>query len=51
MFSFGRVMRDRGGRRPVVRGGAVVEVREPEAFFSSPETDRAKDFLGKILHH
>ena len=31
--------------------GRIVEVREPEAFFSSPETDRAKDFLGKILHH
>jgi polar amino acid transport system ATP-binding protein len=31
--------------------GRIVEVREPEAFFSAPETDRAKDFLGKILHH
>ncbi|MEE1649211.1 amino acid ABC transporter ATP-binding protein [Brachybacterium sp. J144] len=31
--------------------GRIVEVRAPEDFFSAPETDRAKDFLGKILHH
>ncbi|MEE1618820.1 amino acid ABC transporter ATP-binding protein [Brachybacterium sp. J153] len=31
--------------------GRIVEVRSPEDFFSAPETDRAKDFLGKILHH
>ena len=31
--------------------GRIVEVRPPEEFFSSPESDRAKDFLGKILHH
>ena len=31
--------------------GRIVEVRPPEEFFSSPQTDRAKDFLGKILHN
>jgi glutamate transport system ATP-binding protein len=31
--------------------GAVVEDAEPEAFFSNPKSNRAKDFLGKILNH
>jgi glutamate transport system ATP-binding protein len=31
--------------------GAIVEDAEPEEFFSHPKTDRAKDFLGKILNH
>ncbi|WP_395312079.1 amino acid ABC transporter ATP-binding protein [Mycobacterium sp. AMU20-3851] len=31
--------------------GAIVEDAEPEEFFSSPKSDRAKDFLGKILNH
>lgn len=31
--------------------GAVVEDAEPAQFFGSPQTDRAKDFLAKILHH
>jgi glutamate transport system ATP-binding protein len=31
--------------------GAVVEDAEPEEFFSNPKSDRAKDFLGKILNH
>jgi glutamate transport system ATP-binding protein len=31
--------------------GAIVEDAEPEAFFSNPKSDRAKDFLGKILNH
>ena len=31
--------------------GAVVESAEPATFFDSPQTDRAKDFLGKILKH
>jgi glutamate transport system ATP-binding protein len=31
--------------------GAIVESAEPAEFFESPQTDRAKDFLGKILHH
>ncbi|MGA9373476.1 MAG: amino acid ABC transporter ATP-binding protein [Mycobacterium sp.] len=31
--------------------GAVVEDTEPEEFFNNPKSDRAKDFLGKILNH
>ena len=31
--------------------GAIVEDTDPESFFSNPESDRAKDFLGKILGH
>ena len=31
--------------------GAVVEQAEPEEFFSRPKSDRAKDFLSKILSH
>ncbi|HEU4360619.1 MAG TPA: amino acid ABC transporter ATP-binding protein [Mycobacterium sp.] len=30
--------------------GAIVEDGEPAAFFADPKTDRAKDFLGKILN-
>ncbi|MCF3168032.1 amino acid ABC transporter ATP-binding protein [Streptomyces californicus] len=31
--------------------GCVVEDRIPEDFFTSPSSDRAKDFLSKILKH
>jgi glutamate transport system ATP-binding protein len=31
--------------------GAIVESAEPKVFFESPQSDRAKDFLGKILSH
>ncbi|MFE6702683.1 amino acid ABC transporter ATP-binding protein [Streptomyces sp. NPDC057718] len=31
--------------------GCVVEDRVPEDFFTNPESDRAKDFLSKILKH
>ncbi|WP_298251758.1 amino acid ABC transporter ATP-binding protein [uncultured Arthrobacter sp.] len=31
--------------------GAIMEQATPEEFFTSPQTDRAKDFLGKILAH
>ncbi|MER5394823.1 amino acid ABC transporter ATP-binding protein, partial [Saccharopolyspora sp. NPDC002686] len=31
--------------------GEVVEDAKPDAFFDSPKSDRAKDFLGKILTH
>ncbi|MGO2648031.1 MAG: amino acid ABC transporter ATP-binding protein, partial [Brevibacterium aurantiacum] len=29
--------------------GEIVEVAEPEEFFTNPQTPRAKDFLSKIL--
>jgi glutamate transport system ATP-binding protein len=31
--------------------GQVVEENRPEEFFTNPQSDRAKDFLGKILKH
>ncbi|MFE2285133.1 amino acid ABC transporter ATP-binding protein [Streptomyces sp. NPDC059443] len=31
--------------------GKIVEEASPEQFFSNPRSDRAKDFLSKILHH
>ncbi|GLV85131.1 arginine ABC transporter ATP-binding protein [Streptomyces lavendulae subsp. lavendulae] len=31
--------------------GKIVEQATPEQFFSNPRSDRAKDFLSKILHH
>ncbi|AKE39359.1 L-glutamate ABC transporter ATP-binding protein [Corynebacterium camporealensis] len=31
--------------------GEVVEDTDPESFFTNPQSDRAKDFLGKILQH
>ena len=31
--------------------GQILEEGTPEAFFTSPQTDRARDFLAKILHH
>lgn len=31
--------------------GRVVEAASPAEFFTSPRTDRAQDFLEKILHH
>jgi glutamate transport system ATP-binding protein len=32
-------------------GGRIVEVSPPARFFDHPETDRARDFLSKILAH
>ncbi|WP_437582166.1 amino acid ABC transporter ATP-binding protein [Paramicrobacterium sp. CJ85] len=31
--------------------GEIVEEAEPEEFFTNPRTDRAKDFLSKLLTH
>lgn len=31
--------------------GAIVEESTPETFFTTPRTDRAKDFLAKVLSH
>ncbi|MFJ7087724.1 amino acid ABC transporter ATP-binding protein [Streptomyces griseus] len=31
--------------------GKIIEEATPEQFFSNPRSDRAKDFLSKILHH
>jgi polar amino acid transport system ATP-binding protein len=32
-------------------GGRIMEIAAPDQFFSHPKTDRAKDFLSKILAH
>ncbi len=32
-------------------GGRIVETAPPDRFFSHPDTDRARDFLSKILAH
>ncbi|MFF4699249.1 amino acid ABC transporter ATP-binding protein [Streptomyces chattanoogensis] len=31
--------------------GRIIEQAEPNQFFTNPRSDRAKDFLSKILHH
>jgi glutamate transport system ATP-binding protein len=31
--------------------GQIVEQATPQEFFTNPQSDRAKDFLGKILTH
>ncbi|MBP1924230.1 ABC-type polar amino acid transport system ATPase subunit [Sedimentibacter acidaminivorans] len=31
--------------------GSIVEIATPEVFFSNPKTDRARDFLSKVLNH
>jgi glutamate transport system ATP-binding protein len=31
--------------------GRIVEESTPDEFFTNPRSDRAKDFLGKILKH
>jgi glutamate transport system ATP-binding protein len=43
----------RGAANKVVfmDAGAIVESAEPAEFFGNPKTDRAKDFLSKILKH
>src|SRR5690606_41527134 len=40
-----------GDRVLFMADGQVVEDTDPETFFSAPESDRAKDFQGKILSH
>jgi glutamate transport system ATP-binding protein len=34
-----------------IADGQIVEQATPEEFFTNPKSDRAKDFLGKILTH
>jgi glutamate transport system ATP-binding protein len=31
--------------------GKILEEAQPEEFFTNPKSDRAKDFLSKILTH
>jgi glutamate transport system ATP-binding protein len=43
--------RTAGNRVVFMADGAIVEESTPAQFFTDPESDRAKDFLGKILKH
>jgi glutamate transport system ATP-binding protein len=40
-----------GDRVLFMSDGQILEEAPPETFFTDPKTDRAKDFLAKILHH
>jgi glutamate transport system ATP-binding protein len=40
-----------GNRVLFMADGLIVEDTDPETFFTAPKTDRAKDFLSKILGH
>ena len=43
--------RTAGDRVIFMSDGAIVEENTPEEFFTNPTSERAKDFLGKILKH
>ncbi|HEX2118718.1 MAG TPA: amino acid ABC transporter ATP-binding protein [Acidimicrobiales bacterium] len=43
--------RSAANRVAFMDGGRIVELAPPDRFFSHPETDRARDFLSKILAH
>ncbi len=43
--------RSAGNRVVFMDAGRIVETADPESFFRSPQTERAQDFLSKILSH
>lgn len=43
--------RSAGDRIIFMESGAIVEENEPEAFYHNPKSDRARDFLSKIIQH
>ena len=43
--------RSAAGRVVFMDGGLILEASPPEKFFSAPDTERARDFLSKILAH
>ncbi len=43
--------RSAGDRIIFMEDGAIVEENEPEAFYQNPKSDRAKNFLSKIIQH
>lgn len=43
--------RSAAGRVIFMDGGRILEASPPEQFFSAPATERARDFLSKILAH
>jgi glutamate transport system ATP-binding protein len=32
-------------------GGRIVEIADPQSFFNAPRSERARDFLSRILEH
>ena len=45
----GSEFRDGGRRVFFMDGGQILEQNEPHTFFSSPQNERLKDFLAKVL--
>ena len=43
--------RKAGDRVVFMSDGAILEDTDPESFFTNPQHERARDFLGKILTH
>ena len=43
--------RKAGDRVVFMADGAILEDTDPESFFTAPQHERARDFLGKILAH
>jgi ABC-type polar amino acid transport system ATPase subunit len=44
-----RFAREAADRILFLADGKIVEEGDPESFFTSPKTDRAKEFLSKLL--
>ena len=42
--------REVADRAILIDEGEFIEEATPDNFFSNPKTDRAKDFLNKVLH-
>ena len=51
MLCFSRILETAANRVVFMADGAIVEDAEPAEFFDNPKSNRAKDFLGKILEH
>jgi glutamate transport system ATP-binding protein len=45
------IARSAANRVVFMDGGRVLEQAAPEEFFANPTTERAKDFLSKVLNH
>jgi glutamate transport system ATP-binding protein len=43
--------RTAGDRVLFMDAGSIVEENTPQEFFTNPRSERAQDFLGKILKH
>ena len=43
--------RNVGNRVVFLENGRIIEESDSESFFSNPRSDRAKDFLSKVLYN